>query len=59
MTDSPSADLAKLRERIDELDREFVRVVAARLAVCEEVAEYKRGTGTAVIQPNRVRDVVT
>lgn len=59
MTDTPSADLAKLRERIDELDREFVRIVAARLAVCEEVAEVKQGTGTAVIQPARVRDVVT
>jgi len=59
MTDSPSADLATLRDRIDELDREFVRVVAARLAVCEEVAEVKRGTGAAVIQPARVRDVVT
>ncbi len=59
MTDRPSADLAALRARIDELDHEFVRIVAARLAVCEEVAEYKRGTGTAVIQPDRVRSVVT
>ena len=51
--------LSALRARIDELDREFVRVVAARLAVCEEVAELKRTNGTAVIQPARVRDVVT
>lgn len=59
MSDTPSAALAGLRHRIDELDREFIRAVAARLAVCEEVAEVKRGTDTAVIQPQRVRDVVT
>jgi chorismate mutase len=59
MTDSPDAALAALRRRIDDLDREFVRIVAERLAVCEEVAEVKRGTGAAVIQPARVRDVVT
>lgn len=54
-----SADLTQLRERIDELDREFVRVVAARLAICEEVADLKRTTGAAVIQPTRVREVIT
>ena len=54
-----TSDLSRLRERIDELDREFVRVVAARLAVCEEVAELKRSTGAAVIQPARVREVIT
>jgi 4-amino-4-deoxychorismate mutase len=51
--------LDELRARIDELDRELVRVVAARLAVCERVAELKAGSDTPVIQPQRVRDVVT
>ena len=50
--------LPELRARIDELDRELVRVVAERLAVCEEVARIKEGTDTPVIQPARVRDVV-
>jgi 4-amino-4-deoxychorismate mutase len=54
-----STDLSTLRERIDQLDREFVRIVAARLAVCEEVAEVKRASSAAVIQPARVREVVT
>ena len=35
------------------------RVVARRLAVCEEVARIKEGSETPVIQPARVRDVVT
>ncbi|MEX1106466.1 MAG: chorismate mutase [Ilumatobacteraceae bacterium] len=56
---SVSAALGDLRVRIDALDREFVRIVAERLAVCEEVAAVKERSGTAVIQPGRVRDVVT
>lgn len=54
-----AADLAPLREQIDLLDREFVRIVAQRLAVCEQVATIKQSTGATVIQPSRVRDVVT
>lgn len=52
-------ELRALRERIDELDHEFIRVVASRLAICTEVAAVKQGTDTPVIQPARVRDVVT
>lgn len=51
--------LPELRARIDELDRQLVRVVAERLAVCREVARVKEGTHTAVIQPDRVREVIT
>jgi 4-amino-4-deoxychorismate mutase len=50
--------LAELRARIDELDRELVRVVADRLAVCHEVARLKEGSDTPVIQPDRVRQVL-
>lgn len=57
MTDR--GDLTPLRDQIDELDREFVRVVAARLALCEQVAAVKQVSDTPVIQPARVRDVVT
>jgi chorismate mutase-like protein len=51
--------LPELRARIDELDRRLVEVLAERLAVCEEVARVKEGTDTPVIQPGRVRDVIT
>jgi chorismate mutase-like protein len=53
------SDLSELRARIDDLDRELIRVVAARLSVCEEVARLKEGSETPVIQPGRVREVVT
>lgn len=53
------ADLNELRTRIDQLDAALVAIVAERLAVCREVAEVKERSATAVIQPARVRDVVT
>ena len=56
-TDATTAgqpDLGALRRRIDELDREFIRIAAARLAVCEEVAAVKEQLATPVIQPSRV-----
>ncbi len=59
MTEPGGGPLDALREQIDAVDREFVRVVAARLALCERVAEVKQGSATAVIQPARVREVVT
>jgi chorismate mutase-like protein len=52
------SSLADLRTRIDELDRELVRIVAARLEVCHEVAKLKEASDTPVIQPDRVRQVI-
>jgi chorismate mutase-like protein len=51
--------LQELRARLDELDKELVRVVAERLAVCREVAEVKAATNSTVIQPARVAQVIT
>lgn len=56
---TPHPDLAALRTRIDQLDAALIAIVAERLAVCREVAEVKQGSDTPVIQPARVRDVVT
>ena len=56
MTPEP---LAQLRNRIDELDRRLIEVVAERLAVCHQVAEHKQDAGAEVIQPERVRTVLT
>ena len=51
--------LQELRSRLDELDKELVRVVAERLAVCRDVAEVKAATNSTVIQPARVAQVIT
>jgi chorismate mutase-like protein len=53
------ADLAALRAELDDLDRQLVEVLARRLAVCRRVAEVKEHSDTPVIQPARVRDVIT
>ncbi len=52
-------NLPELRERIDQLDRQLLEVLAERLAVCREVAEHKAKVGANVIQPERVREVLT
>ncbi len=52
------ADLSDLRSRIDEIDAAIVALLADRMNACREVAEIKEVTGAAVIQPQRVRDVL-
>lgn len=59
MTANSSASLAALRARIDQLDAALIAIVAERLAACREVAALKEEFNTPVIQPDRVRDVVT
>ncbi len=56
---TPPVGLDSLRTRIDELDRQLIEIVAARLRICEEVAALKEGSDTPVIQPTRVRQVIT
>lgn len=51
--------LGDLRSRIDEIDKAIVELLSQRMEVCREVAEIKENSGTAVIQPQRVRDVLT
>lgn len=51
--------LPELRVQIDELDHQLVKVLADRLAVCKAVAAVKEDSDTPVIQPARVRDVIT
>ena len=52
-------DLPQLREKIDQIDAAIVALLAQRMEVCREVAEVKAGSSTAVIQPQRVREVLT
>lgn len=59
MVEPAPPSLADLRARIDRLDAALIEIVAERLAVCREVAAVKQTSDTPVIQPGRVRDVVT
>ena len=46
-------DLNVLRQEIDRIDTELVALFTARMQVSAAVAEYKRRTGKAVIDPAR------
>jgi chorismate mutase-like protein len=52
-------ELSDLRNEIDEIDRGIVELLARRLQVCERVAEVKSKSAAAIIQPERVRQVLT
>jgi chorismate mutase len=54
-----SSDLSPLRRTIDEIDAAIIDLLAKRMEVCREVAAMKAGSGTPVIQPARVREVLT
>ena len=52
-------ELSDLRNEIDEIDRGIVELLARRLDVCERVAEVKSKSAASIIQPERVRQVLT
>lgn len=49
--------LRPYRERLEALDQQLAEVVAARLAICREVAEVKRDNDIPMMQPDRVHAV--
>jgi chorismate mutase / prephenate dehydrogenase len=50
--------LASLRERVTDIDRQLIALVAERKAVSEEVARVKRATGRPTRDYERERDVI-
>jgi chorismate mutase-like protein len=52
-------DLSALRNDIDSIDAAILDLLARRMQVCREVAEIKAESSTPVIQPARVREVLT
>lgn len=47
------ADLLELREQIDGIDREMVRLFEERMDICRQVAEYKIANGRKVLDRAR------
>jgi chorismate mutase len=50
-------ELENLRQKIDNIDRELLEVLAARMAVVERLGEYKRDNNIAVLQLDRWKQV--
>ena len=46
-------DLAELRLEIDKIDRQMVELFEQRMAVSEEVAQYKVATGKRILDRER------
>ncbi len=54
---NPTDGLQVFRDRINELDDTLIDVLARRLQVCAEVAEFKRLHSIPMMQPERVEAV--
>ncbi len=52
-------ELETLRAKIDNIDRELMEVLAARMSVVEKLGEYKRDNNVAVLQLDRWKAVHT
>lgn len=52
------ADLNQIREQIDQVDREIVKLFENRMELCEEVAEYKIENGKQVLDSLREKEKI-
>ena len=61
--DAKMATLEELRVQLDEVDGEIVRLYEKRMGICEEVGEYKVGSGRKVFdrqrETNKLADVAS
>jgi chorismate mutase len=58
MSDAIPPALARLRERIEEIDRALVALIAERVCAAREVGRTKRECGLPILDPAREAAVV-
>ena len=46
-------DLGEIRDKIDVIDKELVKLFEERMQLCEDVAHYEIDTGKKVLDPER------
>jgi chorismate mutase len=51
-------EVKKLRETIDEIDREMVKLLEKRVGIAREIGRIKRATGDKIYDPDREREVL-
>jgi chorismate mutase len=49
--------LNEFRQQLNELDDRIVELIAKRIAICRQVAQYKQQNGIPMMQPTRVEQV--
>lgn len=52
------SDLQELRNQIDEIDRELVEIIARRMQVIDQVADYKKKKNIAIFQLERWKNII-
>ena len=50
-------DIADWRRKIDEIDRELVRLISERAHAAHEIGKLKRGIGMPIYEPDREKTV--
>ncbi|MBW7967150.1 chorismate mutase [Bradyrhizobium sp. BR 10261] len=56
--EATTCGLLDLRDRIDRIDQDVVRLLASRAEVVRQVGELKKRLGAPVMQPDRVQIVL-
>lgn len=51
-------DLSETREKIDDLDSQMFRIIAARLALIPDIAKYKKLHNLPRYQPTREEEII-
>lgn len=51
-------DLKECREKIDDINKEMLRLFCERMEVCKSVAEYKMANGLPILNKVRERDII-
>ena len=51
-------ELDRLREEIDCIDKDLVKLIERRLAVAKSIGQYKKDRGLRILDPNRELEVI-
>lgn len=51
-------ELESLRRRINETDKELVRLFLERMSLVSEIGEYKKSMGLEIYDPMREREII-
>lgn len=51
-------DLGEIRKEIDEIDEQLIKLFCQRMDCSRRVAEYKKGTGTPILNSKREREIL-
>lgn len=57
-TSDVAGNLAEMRREIDSLDNKLMEILAQRMNICRDIAQYKKEHNIAVMQPVRYNEII-